>query len=325
MMPTTIDRSLDRASSVHRGGVALAAAVLFGSLQGCAYDEGLLIANLKGRVFLPQEAAQRTIVLEDGTQETIEDVRLIGPVYLGLFPSVYPANVVERYPHPEIGPQYLADVQGNTYPYGGTTLGDIRYPCFEFLKCKVTSGRYVDYDSIVDWFELIGQPIKDAGGEEVTDGEFLRQTCFELLSVTSDREVRLVAEDRNDDATVDALDLDFVKEGDYYVGEFTIWQQDFFWDQEQENCTPGVDCDGFSVWGWMDTPSTTEYVYSTCDPDLGFVNPWYNAQFPGGASFVDTLNFPSKYISDGDYTASEGYVWRDIYDEPDLYFDFLVQ
>lgn len=305
---------------------ALAAVVLGSALSGCAYDEGLLIANLKGRVMIPKEAATRTILDADGVPQVVEDVRLIGPVYLGVFPSVLPANTIARYPHPEIGPQYLTDVQGNTYPYGGTTVGDLRYPCLEFLKCKMTSGRFTDYDNIIDWFEFVGQPIKDSTGEIITDGRFLQQTCFELLAVTSDKEVRLTAYiDKNGDGALDSLDLDFVKEGDYYVADFTLWQQDFYWDQDQENCTPGLDCDGFSLWGWMDAPSTTEYSYSTCDADAGFVNPWYDAQFPGGASFSDTLNFPSKYIADGDWTATEGYVWRDIYDEPDLFLDYPVQ
>jgi hypothetical protein len=168
--------------------------------------------------------------------------------------------------------------------------------------------------------------VEDASGGIIVNGDEIQQTCFELLSVTSDAEIRLTAyEDKNGDGLLDALDLDFVEDGDYFVADFTLWQQDFFWNQDQEDCTPGLDCDGFSVWGWMDAPSTIGYTYSTCDEEAGFVNPWYDAQFAGGGAFADTLNFPAKYIADGDWTASEGYVWKDIYAEPDIYLDFAVQ
>ncbi|MEQ1565576.1 MAG: hypothetical protein ABMA64_08060 [Myxococcota bacterium] len=298
------------------------------AVPGCSWDEGLLIRNMRGRVFVPVEAITRDIQDADGNTVTIgPDIKLMGPVYLGVFPSVAPANVIERFPHPEVGPQYIDGVSGDAYPYGGTTVGDLRYPCLDFLTCKLVSGRYVDYDEMIDWFKTVGQPIVDPSGAEVEDGEYIQQTCFDLLAVTSDSEIRLTAyEDRNDDEKIDKLDLDFVDNGDgYYVADFTLWQQEFFWDQNQENCTPGEDCTGFSLWGWMDAPSTTTYQYTTCNPASGFINNWYNSNFYGGAAYVDTLNFPSTYITDGDYTAPEGHVWSDIYEEPDLYLDFVVQ
>jgi hypothetical protein len=297
-------------------------------LAGCGWDEGLLIQNLHGRVFISKDLLTREVLNEDGTTSTIgPDVRLIGPVYLGLYSGILPANTIERYPYPEVGPQYLEDVGGNTYPYGGTTIGDLRYPCLSNLVCKLTSGRFVDYDSMVTWFNGVGQPIVDESNQPVTDGAYLQQTCFQLLDVTSDKEVRLTAyEDVNGDGKLDEKDLDFVDNGDgYYAANFTIWQQQFYWDQNQENCTPGTDCKGFSLWGWMDAPAVTDYSFSTCDPDSGFLNTWYNSNFQGGAAFVDTLNFPSTYVAAGDVAATEGYEWDDIYAEPDLYLDFVVQ
>ncbi|MEQ1500865.1 MAG: hypothetical protein ABMB14_01475 [Myxococcota bacterium] len=291
-------------------GLACAAA----AAPGCSYDEGLLIQNLTGRVLVPKEAATRSIAFSDGSTQTITDVRLLGPVYLGVFPSVAPENVIERYPHPTVGPQYREDVAGDAYPYGGTTVGDFRFACFEYLTCKVTTGRYSSYQDLVDWFKLIEQPITDASGTEVTSGEFIRQTCFDLLDVTSDEEVRLVG------------DLDFEDDGgDYFVADFTLWQQEFFWDQAQENCTPGTDCTGFTLWGWMDAPSTSSYQFSTCDPSVGFQNEEYNADFFGGAPYSNVLNFPATYISAGDYVAGEPYVWNDLYAQPDLILDFAVQ
>lgn len=296
-------------------------------LAGCGYQEGLLIQNLRGRVFIPKDAVTRDVVRADGSTETIgPDIKLLGPVYLGLYPSVFEANVIERYPHPEIGPQFLDDVQGDAYPYGGTTIGDLRFSCLEFLTCKVTSGRFLDYQELIDWFKLVEQPITDAAGAEVTDSSFLQQTCYDLLNATSDDEVRITAyEDRNEDGTIDRGDLDFIEEGDFYVGEFTLWQQEHFSDSNQENCTPGEDCTGFSLWGWMDAPSEGRYQFASCDETAGYQNTLYNADFFGGAPYTNLLNFPSTYITPGDWVATEGYVWSDIYDQPDLYIDFPVQ
>jgi hypothetical protein len=262
------------------------------------------------------------------TTDTIgPDVRLIGPVFLGLYSSIFPADVIQRYPYPEEGPQYLEGVEGNTYPYGGTTVGDLRYACIKDLACKMTSGRFETYQSMVDWFTEIGSPLTDDDGLPIESGELIEQTCFKLLNVTSDAEIRLTAyEDRNGDGKIDAKDLDFIDDGDgNYVADFTIYQQEFFWDQNQKGCTPGKNCNGFSLWGWMDSPSKEDYTFSTCDLTSGFQGIWYNTNFFGGAAYQDTLNFPSSYISSDDVTATEGYVWKNIYDEPDLYLDFVVQ
>lgn len=296
---------------------------------GCAYEEGLLIQNMTGTVRIPGDFAKRDVVQEDGTTVTLgPDIKLLGPVYLGLYPSVQPANVAEKYPYPEVGPQYKADVQGDTYPYGGTTIGDLRFACFSFLTCKTTSGCFVDYQEIVDWFATIGTPLKDEAGAEVTSGEYLRQTCYNILNATTDDEVRITAyEDRNDDGNIDAGDLDFEYDeaNNEFVGEFTLWQQEFFWDQNQENCTPGKDCTGFTLWGWMDTPSEGSFSYSTCDPLNGFQDQEYNADFYGGRAQQDLLNFPSKYITSHDVVAGEPFVWSNVDDHPELVLDFEVE
>jgi hypothetical protein len=302
-------------------------AVSLGS-AGCAYNEGLIIQNMRGTVHIPGDAASRTIVSEDGTETVIEhDLRLLGPVYLGLYPSVQPANMAERYPYPEVGPQFKEDVPGDTYPYGGTTVGDLRFACFEFLTCKVTSGRFADYQDLVDWFALIGTPLLDAADVEVTDGEFVRQTCYDLLNATTDDEVRITAyEDRNGDGEIGPADLDFVydESNDEFVGEFTLWQQEMFWDQAQENCTPGVDCTGFSLWGFMDAPSAESYTYSTCEAAQGLQMQVYNQDFNGGRSWNNVLNFPSNYITTGDDVSSEPFVWSNIEATPEFKLDFVV-
>jgi len=295
---------------------ALVASILAATaLSGCGWEESLDIHNLQGTVVLPAAAGTRTLVHEDGSSEEIKDARLIGPVYLGLYASIEPANTVATYPHPEIGPQFLAGVQGDTYPYGGTTIGDLQFACMEFFTCKVVSGRYEDFDAMVDWFtETLGETITDDSGAEVTSGEFVRQTCFDLLEVTTDEEVRLTG------------DLNFTENADGdFEAPFTIWQQEHFWDQEQNNCTPGEDCTGFSLWGWMDAPSTLSYSFTTCDSSFGYRDTTYDNDFYGGRPQPDALNQPSTYITEGDFVAGEGFVWSNWRDKPRLVLDHEVE
>lgn len=273
-------------------------------LGACGFDEGLQIYDLRGTVVLPEEAAVRTLTI-DGEEQEVSDVRLIGPVTLGLYPSVQPGLL--EYTRPEVGPVFQTDLPGDAYPYGGTTVGDIRFPCVEQLACKVASGRFVDFDALVDWFRGdLGQVLVDQFGNDVTNGESLRQTCYELGHYTSDDEVRLTAtEDRNDDGVIDEKDLDFVQRNDgKWEAEFVIWQQEYF---ENDECT-GDRC-GFTLWGWMDAPSDASYQFSTCDPTDGQSDTSYASSFYGGRQYRDLLNFPSNYISAGDYVATEGYVY----------------
>lgn len=307
---------------------ALLMGVLATAASGCTWDERLIIDNLRGTVRVPVEAATRTLLDQNGNPEEVTDVALIGPVYLGLYPGVEPANVIERYPHPEVGPQYLDGVQGDSYPYGGTTVGDIRFACFESLSCKVTSGRFASWQAILDWFERVGEPVRDGFGQPITNAEFFKQTCYDLLDVTSDEEIRITAyEDRNDDGAKDALDLDFVldESGEFFEAEFVIWQQEFFYDVDQEGCTPGTDCKGMSLWGFMDAPGSAEFSFSTCDPTFGFDTEVYDAEFRTGSVVSDVLNFPAARISDGDWVASEPYQWDDVNAEPTIVLDFEVQ
>ncbi|NCG18723.1 MAG: hypothetical protein GWP91_06900 [Rhodobacterales bacterium] len=304
---------------------------------GCKYQEGLIINTMKGTVVVPRAAAIKTGLDAAGNPLSADpNIANIGPVYIGVFPSVYPANVVASFPHPEVGPQYQDGVEGDTYPYGGTTVGDIRFACFQALACKVTSGRFVDYDAMAIWFnDILGQPIVSADNQNVTSGELIRQTCFDLLEVTSDEEVRLTAfEDRNGDDKLNELDLDFVENADGdFEGEFTLWQQDFFWDRDEERekgCTPGLDCTGFSVWAFADQPDSVSGRFTACEDgsNEGFEVEEYNHDFFGGRSVPDVLNRPTQYITEGDIVANEyldggdwvegAYLWKDVYDRPTI-------
>ena len=290
-------------------------------LSGCYYDEGLIIENMTGTVVIPREAATRDFVREGGTVETISDVRLIGPVYLGMFAGV--EEGIEDYPHPSVGPQYQAGVPGDTYPYGSTTVGDIRYACFEHLTCKVSSGRYLDFDSMVEWFrDVLEQPIVDNLGNEVTNGDFIRQTCYEYLNVTSDAEVQVTATDSNNDGAIDLNDLDFIEgsDGNFY-GEFDFWQQEYFEDQKSEDGS----MKGFSLWGWMDAPSQSSLRFGTCNSADGYTEQTYNNNFFGGQQYDDLINLPANYISDGDWVSTTGYTYESPFDTPELWIDFEVE
>ncbi len=290
-------------------------ALLLGTLlaSGC-YNEGLVIENMKGRVVLPEAAGNR---VTSGGNVIEDDIRLIGPVYIGLYPGVQSGT--REYPYPEIGPSFQSGLPGNTYPYGGTTVGDIRFACMEFLTCKITSGRFLDFDEIVDWFNVqVDQPIRDAYGNTVETGEYIRQTCFELLEFTSDEEIRMTAtKDRNEDGKIDHLDLDFVQRSDgKWEADFTLYQQEYF--------------EGFSMWGWMDAPSQLEYRYSTCDPGDGQTIVEYNQQWDGGRQYRELLNFPSQWIGAGDIVPSadpgtDAYVWDDPYAVHELELDYVVE
>jgi hypothetical protein len=272
-------------------------------VSACSFDEGLTIRDLTGRVVLPPEAATRTFFYADGTSETITDPRLIGPVYIGLYSEV--VEGLQSYPSPAVGPVFQTDIPGDTYPYGGSSIGDIRFPCMEYLQCKVVSGRYVNFDEMVSWFgDILQEPIIDDNGVEVTSGDYIAQTCFELLNYTTEAEIRLTAtEDRNEDGALDRKDLDFVQQDDgNFVADFTLYQQEYF-----ENAESG---EGFTLWGWMDAPSDQSYRFTSCDPNRGFQENDYTSDFQGGAPYQDLLNRPSQYITSGDWVASEGYVYK---------------
>jgi len=278
---------------------------------GCKFDEGLDIKTMTGKVVVPRAAATRTFTLDDGTTEEVTDVKLIGPVYLGLFAGV--ENGIERYPHPSVGPAYQAGQIGDTYPYGGTTIGDFQFACVEFLSCKVVSGRYQNFDELVSWFnDTVGETVTDGVGLPVETGEFLRQRCYEILEVTSDDEVRLTnTRDRNEDGEINELDLDFVENADGdFEGSFNIVNQEF--------------TEGLNLWGWMDSPSGTSYKFSSCDPSSGFQYFEYNESFQAGRAWRDLLNRPSDAITEGDWVSGTPHVYSTSEDEVVLNLDYLV-
>jgi hypothetical protein len=292
---------------------ALGASALGAS--GCTYDEGLNIHDLTGTVVVSRDAVTRTIDLTDPntgivTTESVTDLRLLGPVYIGLFASV--RDNLERYPHPERGPAFGVDAAaaGDTYPYGGTTMGDLRYSCLEAFSCRFVSGRYTSYQSMIDWFSSVLGDVPEDSGRPVSSGEQLRQICMELYEVNSDNELRMV-EDRDLDGTIDEADLDFIENADGdFEGRFEILDADFY--------------AGMSAWAFADNPGAAGYRIDTCTDQNGYFETTYDRRFRSGLQQPDVLNFPANYIREGDFVASEGFIWDDPEAEATIVIDFAV-
>ena len=156
---------------------------------GCAYKEVLPEKDLTGTVVLPAAALTRT--LSDGS--TVTDPRLIGPVFLGAFSGM--DDISFAYPHPAMGPIVTPDVPGDTFPYGGTTIGRYDFACYSSLACKVVTGRFQSYDDILDYFaNTLGQPVEDENGEVVDYASTFQQHCFDYFYATSDAEMAFLGD-----------------------------------------------------------------------------------------------------------------------------------
>ena len=297
-------------------------------LTGCTFDEGLIIENIDGTVVIPEDLVQRQYNV-DGQTQLITDARNIGPVFLGLYSGVVEPDIIESYPHPEVGPTFDGARVGDTFPYGGTSIGAFRPLCLEALQCKVVSGRFVDWDEMAFWFaDILGEPIVDYFGNPAESGEFIRQTCMEAFNHTTDLELGLtVYEDRNDDEVLDEADLDFVDRGDgFWEAKFTLWQQEYFEDVNSDSGT------GMMLWGYMDAPAPGTGSFSSCIEGGAFTRTIdYNQNFRAGTNARDILNRPSDYIQVGDVVAGDqgdgtyGWEFSDVYDNPELFLNFEVQ
>jgi hypothetical protein len=306
--------------------------VLMGLLgSGCAFDEELVIENLVGTVVVPEELIQRDFEV-DGQVQTVADPRVMGPVYLGLYPGAVGADVITDYPHPTTGPVFdPSQPIGTAYPYGGTTVGLIRPVCLEALQCRAVSGRFTTYDAMIAWYrDYLNEPILDWNDDPIESGEELRQICMNTFEFTLDEELGFVVGDRNGDDTVDEMDLDFIDRGDgHWEAEFTIWQQEYFRNPESG--------EGFTLWGVMDNPDLGNNTFGSCSTttQVGQFISEYNQRFRSGAMVRDFLNRPSQYINTGDIVSGPqdqeggagdvGYIYQDEFDVPELFLNFEVQ
>lgn len=257
---------------------------------GCSNPEVVQDGDVTAKVVIPKAAATRTVVsatrADDGTytyeSSEVTDIRLLGPVYIGAFGGM--DDVSFPYVHPKMGP--IVDGLGDTYPYGGETLGRLDFACYEAIACKVTTGRFKDYADILDHFQNnLGLPVKNSFGDDVINGETMRAWCYDYFAATSDEEMAFLAGD----------EPDFVEDGDNFVGEITLHH------------TNRVD--GLHLWGFMDAPElgqggeSVNGSFTTCNPSFGRAVDQYNSEYTEGSSAFDILNFPSTYIQFGDWVA----------------------
>lgn len=250
-------------------------------LSTSCYDEldHITHRDLTGTVRIPKSMVALDLEMPDGRVKELDgDIRLIGPVYIGVFPSI--RYDLYDYPHPEIGPILDENSEGNTYPYGGTTVGRFDWGCYDENRCQVVTGRYRDYDDMLDWFtNVLETPLTNELGDEVTSGIEVRETCYEYQYLTGDAEVRWVG------------DLDFREEGDYFVADIEILHSDFR--------------EGVSVWGWVDMPVPSAFAFDTCNREEGSNIFYYTDNFQTGSNSPNVLNSPGDFISEGDLVAAE--------------------
>jgi len=279
-------------------------------LSGCGnFDEGIRERDISGVIRIPVEALE-TLELVNPEGDTIvagghiveeqdngdldefdsimDQLGLLGPVYLGSFPSIEDGHYA--YPHPEMGPILDPSEPGNTYPYGGTTVGRFDYACYKQLRCKVVTGRYAGFQEIIDFFKnVVQEPIKGPDGNEVLSGATYQEHCFTTEYVTSDDELSFVDEEPNEDVKPYFKPyFRLNEEGSHYIADVTVPQTLFVEDME--------------LWGWVDMPSAS-YNYATCNTEVGAYNYRYTEQFYEGSSFPELLNFPGTYIDKGDWVA----------------------
>lgn len=253
-------------------------------LAGCSFQENLPELDFIGKVIIPQAAATRQPINEDGTLGEPEvDVRFLGPVYLGAFSAI--DSEAFPYPHPAMGPVVTAGYPGNTFPYGGTTVGRLDFGCVESVACRVTTGRFSDFDDVLDYFgSTLNDPVTDDDGHAIEDANTLRQLCYDRLDITSDAELEFIG------------GLQFTQNAD---GDF----------EASFSLPHTLYVENMVVWGWMDAPRITstagdvDGTFSSCDTNTGREWNQYDQQFKQGRAQPDLLNYPSLYLFDDDWVA----------------------
>ena len=256
--------------------------------MGCEFQEIIQEKDLKGTVRIPKEALDLTLIDDDGVERTVVgDIRMLGPVYLGAFPSVEDGHYA--FQHPEMGPILDADYPGDTYPYGGTTVGRCDFGCYQQLVCKGVTGRDESYDDVLTFFrDVLEDEVKGTDNEVVGSGTEYQAHCYETQYFTSDDEIDFIDDKPHEDVKPYFKPY-FEEDGDDYVADVVIPHTLV----ENE----------MALWGWVDMPSP-KFEFVTCDSGAGDYFYRYSEQYYQGASYPDVLNYPGLYIDDGDWVVN---------------------
>lgn len=274
-------------------------------LSACSFDEQLPEIDITGTIRVPREAAVWSVVNEDGSiSESEPDPRYIGPVWLGAYAAV--ESGILDFPHPEMGPILNTDSPGECFPYGGTSVGRYAFGCFPSVACQVVTGRFSTFDDIIDYFQVIEEPVTDPYGEEVVSGKYYEQYCLDYFHVSTLQELPFLAIDEEGNP-----DLEFTEDpatGEF-VAEFrmphTVWHE------------------GMQIWGWVDQLDTRFRSYSSCNETFdGNTSYEYNLDFDAGGAYGDILNYPWLYIQEGDWVVSNAFTMQTPDDQPELVLDF---
>lgn len=262
--------------------------------SACTFNEHLPEVDITGTVVVPRAAATR-MVTNPRTGETTEvvDPRFIGPVYLGAFSGV---NEIDfDFPHPDVGPIISSSELPDTYPYGGGTAGRFAFGCYSSTACKVVTGRYESFEDLLSFFsDVVGSPITDESGTPVASADYYRAYCYDLFEYTADFELQFLTGEGGVQFTENA-------DGDFEA-PFDLWHT--------------VYKKGMRIWGWVDTPgesASDPFSFSTCNPNDGLQLSQYNADLRSGNAYTNVLNFPSTYVSLGDFVVQDApeLTWED--------------
>ncbi len=249
------------------------------------YQENIPEVDFTGTVVLPRAAATRLIPTYDADgnisgSEEVTDPRLIGPVFLGAYAGIDLSSFA--YPHPSMGPILDASTPGNAFPYGGTSVGRFDFACYDMLACKVVTGRFSDYNDVLDYFRMIGRPVTDFDGSEITYGSTYQQQCYYYYYATSDEEISFIgAEDFTENSAGDF-------EATFHMPHTTFTE-------------------GMAMWGFMDAPfidalaTSSNGTFTTCQETNSHEVPDYNNTYTEGEEVSDALNYPSLSITAGDW------------------------
>jgi len=217
---------------------------------------------------LPEENLSGQVVVPSSIAQ---DAREIGMVYVGIFEAWNPEQL--GYSYPATGPRVGDNPLGDAQPYGGTSVGEYAYPCLRAVQCEVITGRYASIDDLLEV-----NPINVEDGDPMSPEQFYDQ-CQWYYGWNSLAEFRFLGEE--------ALDFREDESGD--------WVADF---QAVHTQIPA----GSIVWGFVDND------FTTCSENQGSINRRQSDDgvfFREGTNFGDVLNFPDKYITEGDVVSGQ--------------------